>query len=182
MRPSIREQRFLKPSRQSCLRHQPRGQLPLENALEGKRPTNRYITEAVAHYPCSTNRWIMLNGVDRLPGGETATNTLPWHIRYVTFQGTLPTITGIEVSIVDYAYLVEASGVSCLYKSTAARPVRGILRLNGEGRVSSFRFNELFQIPKFSGSFLCGPEIGFWGEAFVGTQTTWAGISVRLVS
>jgi hypothetical protein len=141
-----------------------------------------YITEAVAHYPCSMNEWIMLNGVDRLPGGETASNTLPWHIRYLKFEGTLPAITNIDVAIVGYAFLVEGSGLTCLYQSTAAKPVRGILRVEAGRRITSFRFDETGEIPRFSGNLLCGPEIALFGEAPVGTQSTWREVLVRLVA
>jgi hypothetical protein len=140
-----------------------------------------YITEAVAHYPCATNRWIMLNGVDRLPGGETAPNTLPWHVRYLTFEGALPSITGIEVAIVNYSILVEGSGISCLYQSTAERPIRGILHVGTGGKITGLRWNEAFTILRHSGSMLCGPEIGFRGEATVGTKETWREVTVRLV-
>jgi hypothetical protein len=49
--------------------------------------------------------------------------TLPWHVRYLSFTGMLPNITAITANIVGIAFrLREGAGIACLAASTAARP------------------------------------------------------------
>jgi hypothetical protein len=52
------------------------------------------------------------------------TETLPWHIQYVGFQGTLPNITRILTKIVGFAISIrEPFGLVCLFRSSATEPV-----------------------------------------------------------
>ena len=51
------------------------------------------------------------------------TETLPWHVRYLAFSGTLPNITDLVFNIIDIAKRMrEPFGINCLYRSTAAEP------------------------------------------------------------
>lgn len=90
------------------------------------------------------------------------TATLPWHVRYNGFSGTLPEITEIHLRMVEAAFEVSAAGVFCLFKSTASSPMRGWVRLVEGGRAGvrvaeTLRSDETAQIPLSSGSaFLCG--------------------------
>lgn len=47
------------------------------------------------------------------------TATLPWHIRYDSFTGTLPTIATIKEKLFGTAFLTEAAGFNCLYEGQA---------------------------------------------------------------
>jgi hypothetical protein len=62
------------------------------------------------------------------------TEALPWHVRYVSFAGTLPNITGITVHIIDFSAQFCAtffgSTVCCLYRTSATEP--GIFTFNRE--------------------------------------------------
>jgi hypothetical protein len=50
--------------------------------------------------------------------------SLPWHVRYRGFQGTLPNITDLQTSVIGAAFLVEGTfGIECLYLTTAADPL-----------------------------------------------------------
>jgi hypothetical protein len=50
--------------------------------------------------------------------------TLPWHIRYRSFAGTLPSIVEFTTVIVGFAMSIrEPFGVRCLGRSTATEPV-----------------------------------------------------------
>jgi hypothetical protein len=104
--------------------------------------------------------------------------TLPWHIQYVSFTGTLPNISSIRDSIIGSAFLVRAFGfVSCLYQSTTTHPNTGEVVISG-GVGRNQRADERVLIP---GSGLC-PE-GFFqgtGENFVQGSTT-TRITIRLV-
>jgi hypothetical protein len=52
------------------------------------------------------------------------TETLPWHVRYSSFAGTLPTISSLSYAIVGWAFrYTEVVGLNCLYVSTEASPV-----------------------------------------------------------
>jgi hypothetical protein len=49
--------------------------------------------------------------------------TLPWHIRYLSFTGTLPNITTLRANVIGSSYRIrETFGTSCLGISTAAKP------------------------------------------------------------
>ena len=50
--------------------------------------------------------------------------TLPWHVRYAAFRGTLPNIDSIIVHLTEAAWRVrEERGTTCLARSEAGRPV-----------------------------------------------------------
>ncbi len=54
------------------------------------------------------------------------TSTLPWHVRYRGFAGTLPNITRIETGVIGSSFLVEGTfGIECLYVSSASEPTIG---------------------------------------------------------
>jgi hypothetical protein len=90
------------------------------------------------------------------------TETLPWHIRYGGFTGTLPIITGINLRLVGGRFLVQVAGIApakCLYQSSATSPMKGIVNRNtATGVASSLRVEEPSAIPFTSGtsSFACG--------------------------
>jgi len=67
--------------------------------------------------------------------------TLPWHIRYESFAGTLPTITSVTVQLIGFSFLMRVSTlfgvVECLYRSTATTPTTMALNRNAAGVVST---------------------------------------------
>jgi hypothetical protein len=68
-----------------------------------------YITRAVvAEASCRGGR------------ARAKTETLPWHVRYESFVGTLPNITELKSRIVGATFTVEptGSGLACTYQST----------------------------------------------------------------
>jgi hypothetical protein len=104
--------------------------------------------------------------------------TLPWHILYVSFTGTLPNISSIRIDLRNLSFLVRAFGfASCLYRTEEAHPAMGELLLS-VGAAREVRIDETSKIP---GAGIC-PEIFFQGRAEVfvlGSTTT--RITVRLV-
>jgi hypothetical protein len=53
------------------------------------------------------------------------TATLPWHLRYESFSGTLPIIDGIFTSIIGEAFQIrEPFGITCLYRTSTFAPGR----------------------------------------------------------
>jgi len=56
-----------------------------------------YITRAIASHPCTNGEGWVWNGSE---GALTGASSLPWHMRYAGFTGTLPGITGIEIHLI----------------------------------------------------------------------------------
>jgi hypothetical protein len=54
------------------------------------------------------------------------TETLPWHVTYEGFTGTLPNITSLITLLAEPAFRIEQSGINCLAR---ARNIRGTISL-----------------------------------------------------
>jgi len=88
--------------------------------------------------------------------------TLPWRIRYESAVGTLPEISGIRLRVVGVAARGEASGATCLYQSSEARPLRATLEVTPQTiATTGLRLDESASLPLVTGGFPC--ELG--GEA-----------------
>jgi hypothetical protein len=96
--------------------------------------------------------------------------TLPWHVRYRGFVGSLPAIDSVAHSIVGMAFNMTVGGLGCLVTTTATNPAQVVSTLveaeEGEpvegGLVfSTARASEEVVIP-LRGGFLC--EIGGSGS------------------
>lgn len=66
------------------------------------------------------------------------TETLPWHIRYDSFTGTLPRISTIRFQFVGYSMWLTWFQTRCVYTSTAERPVYGIRYSEATGPFGEF--------------------------------------------
>jgi hypothetical protein len=66
------------------------------------------ITKAIVKHPCTNGEAWTANGVEAAALGRLA-NTLPWHLTYERFRGTLPDITSIFLLLSRFR-LVVASG------------------------------------------------------------------------
>src|SRR5215212_591052 len=78
-----------------------------------------FITRATVERPsCRTNlgtaasaaTW---NGIETILGAATP-NTLPWHVTYEGFTGTLPNITGVRVLLRSIKFTLEVPATGCL--------------------------------------------------------------------
>ncbi|HEU4702220.1 MAG TPA: hypothetical protein VFS37_07020 [Conexibacter sp.] len=69
-----------------------------------------YITRADLG-PCQEGRATILR------------ESLPWHVRYASFTGTLPTITGIRQTVTGFSYRIQEPIQGCLLNSSAVSPV-----------------------------------------------------------
>lgn len=106
---------------------------------------------------------------------------LPWHVRYNSFRGNLPNITGVVLDLVGAAFLIEAGGANCTTRTTAANPGRGIAELTA-GVITGLRADETAPIP-LEGEFLCaiagtGNFSGTGTVTLLGAATS---ITVRLI-
>lgn len=130
-----------------------------------------YVTEAhVAEASCHNER------------ARVLPETLPWHIQYNSFTGTLPNITSIKTTLIGAAFLVRAFGfISCLYRTSQAQPAVGIINVVS-GTATSLRADETRNITSQTGGCPAG-NFGGTSELFVQESPglTSTRIAVRLV-
>jgi hypothetical protein len=119
-------------------------------------------------------------------GFSGALNTLPWHVRYDSFEGMLPTIAGIRVDVVGFAIRfrrVELGvTIRCLYRSLETSPVSFIFRL-AAGVVTGLQADERSEIFWNSGETFCARRGHFveTPQGSVTVQGTATRVTVRLV-
>jgi hypothetical protein len=107
-----------------------------------------YINQAIVANSACTN------------GHATAlTETLPWHIRYFRFSGTLPIITLISIQLIGARFQIEtAGGTKCLPTTSAEHPAVGNINVTQE-ELGALKATELVALPEFtiplSGGFAC---------------------------
>jgi hypothetical protein len=135
-----------------------RGREPRDHRRRRRRKTHRiqrtahkslligYITAAVVPFPCEGGEVAILNGIEPVHTGTVSPNRLPWHIRFDSFTGVLPRITGIRIQIIDASILLWNAFAGCLYRSTSVKPLYAILEIV-EGRIVDMRWEEAFNIP-----------------------------------
>jgi hypothetical protein len=118
-------------------------------------------------------------------GGSLTINqeALPWHLRYRGFRGVLPTIIGIDLSIIGFKYTVSSGGVACTSITTTSTPFVGIAHMTPP-RVMSLQPSFSTLIPTRS-LFACD-FAGQWfmGQNSFGTVTQAGnsiGVSVTLI-
>jgi hypothetical protein len=95
----------------------------IEGSLHSK--TISKVLEALIGYVSAATVGATCNG----GAARILPETLPWHIRYNGFTGTLPRITEIHIRLVNFAWLTNAGGLTCLFQSTAASPMRWWIRV-----------------------------------------------------
>ena len=101
--------------------------------------------------------------------------SLPWHVRYDSFAGTLPNISRVRLGLVGAAFLLNV-GASCLYRSTAASPAFGNVLVGAGGAVTGLEAESGAAIPLQEGGFLCPA-----GGNFTNTGAVTPAITVRLI-
>lgn len=140
-----------------------------------------YVTLARAAHPCAgiAEAW-PLNGMEAPAGLGTIEQTLPWHITYEGFEGSLPSITGVILLIRPKFTIKNATTGLCLYEGN----VRFSLKLAagiGTGIVPDGTIAQT----KSSGGFFCPERIFYSVEAGAGNAFTQVGsantISIRLI-
>lgn len=118
-------------------------------------------------------------GTCREGRARVLTETLPWHIRYESFSGTLPNITGINLRLVGAAFAIEKGlSVVCLAKTSATNPAKGTINVTG-GSVTGLDVNSAATIPT-TGAFCPFANGKFAGHSNV-TTPTGGSITVTLV-
>lgn len=79
-----------------------------------------YITKAILQKPCSRGDATIL------------TESLPWHVQYASFTGTLPSIATIRTNVIGAAFnaLEPVFGVSCLARTSTTNPGVGTYNIS----------------------------------------------------
>jgi hypothetical protein len=137
-----------------------------------------YVTRTyVDRANCAPNLIFFASGMP-----ESEINTLPWHVRYDSFSGTLPLITEIKLQVIDFRPEIELNSTICRFKSTAARPLYLLVTITETGRLEKV-LPTTATIPFNEGNpLLCPPEIAISGRGSItllASATT--EITVRLV-
>jgi hypothetical protein len=90
--------------------------------------------------------------------------TLPWHVRYSSFDGTLPEITQVSIRIVGMGMAIDPAGLvpTCRFTTEAAEP--GMLQLVREasGTIVAAAWDPSFTIAE-SDPFFCLSQMSLVG-------------------
>lgn len=124
-----------------------------------------HVSRSIVSQPCAAGSATVLGA------------TLPWHIVYGGFAGTLPRIGSVTLRLIGLALRIEAGFGACLGASTTTNPARAIAGIeSGTGAVTSITADNTARIP-VRGGFPCE----FAGSATLeGTGAT-SGATVRLI-
>lgn len=107
--------------------------------------------------------------------------SLPWHIHYYSFLGTLPRLTGPIIAVHRFAVQLGIFGVFCLYQENGTEGIRGTLNTEANGLVTGLTLDSSARLDRSSGSFLCPARTGFRGTARVSALPGGGNISTRLI-
>lgn len=125
------------------------------------------ITRAGIIRPCTGGTAWIYNGeeTNEVLGGRLG-NTLPWHITYEGFEGTLPNITGVRILLEGARFLLRATilGVTmlCNYTTGATHGgnASGIAKLTNAHVVANLRADESRRIRSETGGCPTGRFVG----------------------
>jgi hypothetical protein len=123
---------------------------------------------------------------ERCTGGAATilTATLPWHVNYDSFSGTLPNLTSVGFRIRKTAILVEVGlGTTCLYQEggEGGTTAGAIAFREASGRINAFRLDELARLVRVSGTFGCPTSLGFRGTGSLSAGGTTTSVTVTLI-
>jgi hypothetical protein len=96
-----------------------------------------YITRAIVNNPgCTEGQATILS------------ESLPWHVIYQGFSGTLPSMTGVRHELIGAAFQIEPGlGISCLARSTSTSPAAGDATREAGGNITSLTPDSSLAIP-----------------------------------
>jgi hypothetical protein len=111
-------------------------------------------------------------GTAACAGGSAATlqESLPWHVRYDSFSGTLPSLTALNLQIVGLTFLITSAGSTCRGTTEAANPARISLPVMESLKITGVTADPRALIP-LTGGIVC---------AFVSGRLSGSGSFVRL--
>ncbi|HKG03287.1 MAG TPA: hypothetical protein VKB03_08895 [Conexibacter sp.] len=93
------------------------------------------ITRAIVNRPCVEGTASAFNGVERY-NGITPANTLPWHVTYEGFTGTLPAITTTLLLLARMRFGIEVLGCAVQVGNETDNVTGSVVREAGGGITS----------------------------------------------
>jgi hypothetical protein len=129
-----------------------------------------YLTRAPSQIVCTGGEFHFL------------TETLPWHVRYDSFTGTLPRISTVRLRFVGFSLWLLWFQTRCLYRSTAERPIYGTRYSESTGPFGEFipsRFD--LEGTLTTPTLECPPTIRLEGSGSLTVPGTTTAITVALV-
>lgn len=109
--------------------------------------------------------------------------TLPWHVQYESFAGTLPDINTVRILFIGASFQFQPAGsLTCLMRTSTTEPTGAIAFLEQE-RVIAFTINPLLEIRLTGQGGLCAFSGGAHLEG-IGVLTllgNTTAISIRLI-
>jgi len=129
-----------------------------------------YITAAEMGLGSCTENWIP----------EELRSTLPWHLQYRGFTGSLPNITGVLFRFVGVSLSIEKALVGgCLIRTTETAPLTGRASV-ASGELSEFRF-EASTIPTSTERFCPEASATIEGRVSITVLGSTSRIRLRLI-
>ncbi len=111
------------------------------------------------------------------------TETLPWHIRYASFEGALPSISAFNTTVIGVSLLdlvnFFGTDISCLYRSSTVEPVNLRWRRDAGGLLTTVLVSG--RIRSLSGG-LCPEEVLSGKSATPTVLGSSTGITMTLVA
>jgi len=87
------------------------------------------------------------------------TATLPWHVQYSSFGGTLPNITELTLRVINMSLQIANEAATCLFRTTSTEPGVVIADVSNPTTTRELlfaRLDETRNITLREGSFGCG--------------------------
>jgi hypothetical protein len=108
------------------------GSFHYRTIVKRERTLIGWITRAIVRHPCRTGEGWADNGSEVILGGRTAVKaTLPWHLTYETFLGTLPTITGLRILLRAPSFVIFANNICLARYGLAEDNISALARVTG---------------------------------------------------
>lgn len=116
--------------------------------------------------------------------GGTATieqASLPWHVTYDSFTGTLPRPTGIVFLFHRLNFRLAVRGVACLYGENGVERARGTANIEPNGLVTGLSWDPTPRLARLSGIIVCPARLGLGGTSTVRALPGGGNIFIRLI-
>lgn len=125
------------------------------------------------------------NGAGNCTGGNSSIyqESLPWHIQYLGFTGTLPRMSGVRLWLVGGRIRIDPVGLlpACNADATRENPSVGEILVEPNGLVTGLRSLSEFAIPLESGFCPFGGEARLEGTGTVTRLGSAGNITIRLI-
>jgi hypothetical protein len=137
------------------------------------------VTRALVGRPCTgLGEAFVFNGSEVLLG-RTTENSLPWHIKYLGFNGVLPRFEGIRLSLTGPRFAIVGFLGACLSTyGGATTTVNGTVNVEAGGRVTGLTAEPRPEVP---GTGTCPSPGRFSGTGAVTLLGTATPITVTLI-